>query len=78
VNVTIERNVTVGSAESDTLCWDDSESELVPVDACNTSGGDTPLRVGDSPTEGGQTSTITARRVVSLNGEQVTMKVVVW
>lgn len=30
VNVTIERNITIGSAEPDTLCWDDSKKDLVP------------------------------------------------
>lgn len=78
VNVTIERNATVGSTPPDTLCWDDDDNakELVPVD---DGGCDTPLTIGDSPSAGGQNpATITARRVVSLNGEDVTMKVVVW
>jgi len=76
VNVTIERNATVGSSSPDTLCWDDSAKELVPAD---DSACDTALTAGESPQSGGQNpATITARRVVSLAGEDVTMKVVVW
>ena len=75
INITIERNVTIGSSPPDTLCWDDADDELVPAD----DGCETPLTVGDSPTAGGQNpATITARRVVSLAGEDVTLTVVVW
>lgn len=77
VNVTIQQNITVGTAGSDILCWDDSAKELVPASSCG--GGDTTLTAGESPTAGGQNpSTITARRVVSLAGEDVMLKVVVW
>lgn len=77
VNITIERNATVGSSSPDTLCWDDSGKELVAAD--NTGACDTELTAGESPRSGGQNpATITARRVVSLAGEDVTMKVVVW
>lgn len=73
VRVTIERNITVGSSAPDTLCWDESAKELVDDGSCT--GDDTELAIGDAVTEG--TATITARRVVSLNGESVTLKVVI-
>lgn len=79
LNVTIVRNSTTGSTSADTLCWDESGEELTTVDSCNPGGADTRLSAGDSPTENGRNpSTITARRVVSLNDEDVTLKVVVW
>lgn len=78
-NITIERNTTVGSTGADILCWDEDANELTGAGGCNPSSGDTRLSIGDSPTAGGQNpSTITARRVVSLNGQAVTLKVVVW
>jgi hypothetical protein len=75
LNVTIERNSTVGSTSTDILCWDENEEELTAADSCVG----TQLSVGASPTANGRNpSTITARRVVSLNDEDVTLKVVVW
>jgi len=83
VNVTIERNVTVGSAKPDTLCWDGTASDgdsvtndLIPADDSACDSSDTTLTIGETPSRG--TSTITARRVVSMDGEAVTLKVVVW
>lgn len=79
VNVTIERNSTVGSTSADILCWNESTQKLASADNCSPNGSDTQLSVGVSPTENGRNpSTITARRVVSLNDEDVTLKVVVW
>ncbi|WP_302080341.1 DUF7287 family protein [Salinibaculum rarum] len=74
-NVTIERNSTVGSAGTDILCWNATSEKLTSDDSCDG----TKLSLGDSPTANNRNpSTITARRVVSLNGEDVTLKVVVW
>lgn len=70
-------NVTIGSGGTDILCWNATQNNLTSTSGCGS--GDTKLRAGSSPTVGGgNPSTITARRVVSLNGEDVTLKVVVW
>jgi hypothetical protein len=80
VNVTIERNVTVGSDRPDTMCWDETGDELVTRanPACAPTTADTPLTIGESLTNADDTSTITARRVVTVHDEDVTLKVVVW
>lgn len=79
VNVTIESNITIGSTDPDTLCWDEGEKDLVPVANCNPGGADTALTIGESPSAAGTNpATITARRVVALDGEDVTLTVVVW
>lgn len=74
VNVTIEGNLSGGTTSS-VLCWDDDPSDpgLAEGEDCT----DNEFAIGDDmPDVGG--STITARRVVSLHGESVTLRVVVW
>ncbi len=78
VNVTLERNVTVGAATPDTLCWDESNDDIVTQSNCSPSSGDTRLTIGASLDDAGDDSTITARRVVTMYGEDMTLKVVVW
>jgi hypothetical protein len=73
VNVTLEGNVSSGSG-STVLCWDDTNNKLVEL---GSSDCDTGLVVGDSPPPDND-ATVTARRVVYMDGEDVTMKVVVW
>jgi len=73
VNVTMQANVTGGAAE-EILCWDDTDERVVHRGAsgCNrqfTVGSTPPVSVGD---------TVTARRVVTINGTDATMRVEVW
>jgi len=73
LNVTLE-NTSAAISGSGLLCWDEGAHEMVFADAgaCDTS-----LSLGDAPPPAND-ATITARRVVALDGESVTMKVVVW
>jgi hypothetical protein len=73
VNVSLEGNVT-GSGTVD-LCWDTAASGS--LDEVGSPACDVDLLVGDNPPPANDV-TVTARRVVSLDGETVTMKVVVW
>ncbi|MFT4923071.1 MAG: hypothetical protein ACI8XM_002293 [Haloarculaceae archaeon] len=73
VNVSLQGNVTAGNSQSETLCWDRGDHELKEV---STTGCDV-LATGDPPPASSGT-TVTARRVVSVHDEVVTMKVVVW
>lgn len=79
-NVTILGNLT-GGMESETLCWDgDNNNTLTTVDDSDCTHGSTDdvrLSLGDVPPDD-QGTTITARRVVSLFGESVTLRVIVW
>lgn len=83
VNVTIVGNINETNDGSTTLCWTDSSEKGTPADEpgldeqVDCDGSDTLLSTGDSPPVSGST-TITARRVVSLHDEAVTMKVIVW
>lgn len=78
VNVTLAGNVTAAVAGSTSLCWDADAHALNETGSgdCGDSD-DVALRVGDSPPSDND-ATVTARRVVSLHGEDVTMTVVVW
>lgn len=74
VNVTLLGNVT-GSGKHQ-LCWNTTESQLGETDDSTCGSNDIDLTMGGEPPA--QATTITARRVVTLYGESVTMKVVVW
>lgn len=73
VNVSLVGNFSESPGASELLCWDNGNKEL---HQCGDDGG-TSLSIGSTPPRGND-ATITTRRVVSLDGESVTMKVVVW
>lgn len=79
LNVSIEG--TLVGTDDDLICWDDDDETLVEATnaACDeaTNPDDQVLAVGSVPPSAND-GTVTARRVVSLNRENVTMKVVVW
>lgn len=84
VNVTLRGNVTAGGAGSEQLCWSEnspanSEPGLVERSYTESSSSECTVRLarGDSIVDESDT-TITARRVVSLHGESVTLEVVLW
>jgi hypothetical protein len=68
VNVTIEGNLT-GGTENDILCWDGSS---LSETSCSTT-----LATGNVPPSDND-ATVTSRRVVSIDGEDVNLVVVVW
>ena len=73
VNVTMQANVT-GGPEEETLCWDSAGERVVEqassdCDVAFKSGPETPGSAAD---------TVTARRVVTINGTDTTMRVEVW
>jgi len=73
VNVTIRGNATGTPAADEILCWDGATEELV---AASGSCG-TVLTTGGNPPTNNDAS-VTALRVVSLNGQDVTVRVVMW
>ncbi|AEM57598.1 hypothetical protein Hhis01_00169 [Haloarcula hispanica] len=73
VNVTIRGNATATAASDETLCWDGATEEL--VEASGSCG--TVLTTGGNPPTNNDAS-VTALRVVSLNGQDVTVRVVMW
>ncbi|NHN65144.1 hypothetical protein G9463_17820, partial [Haloarcula sp. JP-Z28] len=73
VNVTIRGNATATAAADETLCWDGGSEELVEAGA----GCGTILTTGGNPPTNNDAS-VTALRVVSLNGQDVTVRVVMW
>jgi len=73
VNVTIRGNATGTPAADEILCWDGANQELV---AASGSCG-TVLTTGGNPPTNNDAS-VTALRVVSLNGQDVTVRVVMW
>jgi len=73
VNVTIRSNVT-GSAASSVLCWD---TDTDPASLSEGSSCDTRLASGPSPVTT-SSKTVSARRVVVLNGHDVTIHVEMW
>lgn len=77
LNVSIEG--TLVGTDDDLICWDANDEKLVEADtvACGNHGDDQVLAVGSVPPSAND-GTVTARRVVSLNRENVTVKVVVW
>lgn len=77
VNITVREGGTDVSGTSEPLCWNDSEppgERLVSNDDCDS--GTTTLAIGSTPVEG--QSTVTARRVVELDGRDVFLVVVLW
>jgi len=76
VNVTVLGNVTAGDHGNEILCWDDGADELLERDDAACSVGTEALARGETPTD--DAATITARRVVLLAEEDVTLRVVVW
>ncbi|KOX91990.1 DUF7287 family protein [Haloarcula rubripromontorii] len=73
VNVTIRGNATATAAADETLCWDGTNEELVAA----SGGCGTILTTGGNPPTNNDAS-VTALRVVSLNGQDVTVRVVMW
>lgn len=76
VNVTIDGNVSTANTHDERLCWDDSDEALQEVP---TAPGDcsTIFAIGSTPPQDNDAS-VTASRVVSLYGEDVTIRVVMW
>jgi hypothetical protein len=73
VNVTMQTDLT-GGPDEEIVCWDGTDDRVVTRSApgCSqqlTVGPTPPPRVGD---------TVTARRVVTINGTDATMRVEVW
>ena len=83
VNITFEGNITGENSGTEPLCWvedspvGDDEPGLVESGHDDCTSGDVVLAIGDDVPEG-HGATITARRIVSLEGESVTMRVVLW
>ncbi|WP_434530968.1 DUF7287 family protein [Haloarcula sp. NS06] len=73
VNVTVRGNATATAAADETLCWDGANRELVAA----SGGCGTILTTGGNPPTNNDAS-VTALRVVSLNGQDVTVRVVMW
>lgn len=79
VNVTLNADLD-GSGETTLLCWQsEGAADGAGLDEAGSCGGGGPvtLATGDDPPTG-SSSTVTARRVVSIHGQSVTMEVVVW
>jgi len=77
LNVTIVENFDTSTADAEQLCWWQGGAEPTLTDMSQCSGDPhVRLAIGDVPPTGA--TTITARRVVSLDGETVRMRVVVW
>jgi len=78
INVTITRvNATNISDPDSILCWDDGNSTLTSKSDCTPSGNDVDLQRGeDLPL--GSSSSVSARRVLTMDGQAVSMTVVVW
>ncbi|MBX0294690.1 hypothetical protein EGH23_07335 [Halomicroarcula sp. F27] len=77
--VTVVGNASSTVTADDTLCWDASDDALVPSTACPNAAGNANVnltRGGPVPTD--NEATVTALRVVWLNGTDVTVIVEVW
>lgn len=75
VNVTITRTNAIDiTNETDVQCWDNTNRSAVNA---TKSGCDIRLTRGDS-VPSGSSSSVSARRVVNLDGEAVSIKVVMW
>ncbi|WP_336337252.1 DUF7287 family protein [Haloarcula brevis] len=73
VNVTVSGNATATAAADELLCWDSGNQELVAASA----GCGTVLAAGRAPPSNNDAS-VTALRAASLNGQDVTVRVVMW
>lgn len=78
LNVTMEANVTTSVADSNRICWNDDDQSLDERGSgvCKDAN-DVMLHVGKKPPEDND-DTVTAIRVVSLEGTDVTLNVVMW
>lgn len=78
VNVTMQTNLTTEAGE-ETVCWDQASEGIVARSDgdCDTASGDVLFTVGPTAPESAG-DTVTARRVVSINGTDTTMHVEVW
>jgi hypothetical protein len=76
-NVTLRSNLSVDGDGSDVLCWDSGGSALVERDHSDCGSGDVEFRIGSAPPTGSVT-TVTARRIVEIEGTDATLLVVVW
>ena len=76
-NVTLSGNASAGIDGATTLCWDESGGDLVQVESAACDSDDVRLTAGGIPPRDND-ATVTARRVVSLTGEDATLEVVVW
>lgn len=79
INVTFTRlDGTNVSDPDNVLCWDDSKDAVTTkTGSCNTGSGDVVFRRGESLPVG-SSSSVSARRVVTLDGRAVSMTVVMW
>ncbi|MFC6864524.1 hypothetical protein ACFQGE_13790 [Halomicroarcula sp. GCM10025817] len=80
LNVTI-RGTAPNSGEEEILCWDEDDNVLVGIShgTCGTTPGDpdVPFTRGDTPPDAND-ATVTALRVASLKGTDVTVYVEMW
>lgn len=76
VTVTSPEHINITSPD-DIRCWDDSKNAVTSKSDCSASGADVALQTGD-PLPVGTSSAISARRVVMLDGQLVSIKVVMW
>lgn len=79
VNVTLRGDFTGGDG-TDVLCWDDDVEAVVEHDdsACSPSTSADHLLARGSDPSGSGGKTVSARRVASLSGQDVTIEVVMW
>lgn len=73
VNVTMQADVE-GGPDEETLCWDGTDERVVEQASTDC---DTVFTAGPNP-PGSASDTVTARRVVTINGTDTTMRVEVW
>lgn len=78
LNVTMEGALDGGLA-SERVCWDSNSEDLIEAGSadCGDDSSDVNLAIGGVPPESND-ATVTARRIVSLHQQNLTMKVVVW
>lgn len=79
VNMTIRGNVSSGGGSDKILCWDDNADSLVEETAsdCDPTTSDVVFELGE-PAPGGSQSSVTARRVVEVDGTDVFLVVKIW
>jgi len=75
-NITVVGNISESTPGTNQVCWRQSLAEPRLDESPNCTSGDIQLSVGDTPPAA--VTTITARRVVWLHGEIVTLRVVLW
>jgi len=78
VNVTVTRVGHPDLRDGDDIhCWDADTTSLTVKSSCTHSGSDIALQAGPS-FEQGSVSSVSARRVVTLDGQAVSLTVVMW